>query len=257
MHRGTGGAAGVSREGQGWSDTFLLEHESMDLVIMNPPFTRPTNHEATTVPVPSFAGLGNDAEEQAAMSRLLKDIRRDIKEPAGHGNAGLASNFLDLAHAKVKPGGVLALVMPLSLLQGGAWGASRALLRTQYERTTVIGLAAPGRDEEKSFSADTGMGEVLVVARRRRPSRGAARKARKAADAPVTFVALRKRPASGAEAAALAAAIRDAAPNDAARVVLGDDLYGVLTHGTWDDGKCASIVHADVVETVQGCSPAN
>ena len=69
VHRGTGGAAGVSREGQGWSDTFLLEHESMDLVIMNPPFTRPTNHEATTVPVPSFAGLGNDAAEQAAMSR--------------------------------------------------------------------------------------------------------------------------------------------------------------------------------------------
>ena len=50
----------------------------------------------------------------------------------------------------------------------------------------------------------------------------------------------------------MAAAIRDAAPHDASRVVLGDDLYGVLTHGTWDDGKCASIVHADVVETAQG-----
>ncbi len=249
VHRGTGDAAGVSREGQGWSDTLLLEHESMDLVIMNPPFTRPTNHEVTTVPVPSFAGLGNDAEEQAAMSRLLRDIRKDIKKPAGHGNAGLASNFLDLAHAKVKPGGVLALVMPLSLLQGGAWTASRTLLQTQYEQTTVIGLAAPGRDEGKSFSADTGMGEVLVIARRSRPPRPAARKA---ADSPVTFVALRKRPASGAEAAALAAAIRDSAENDASRVVLGDDLYGVLTHGTWDDGKCASIVHADVVETVQG-----
>ena len=30
---------------------------SFDLVIMNPPFTRPTNHESTAVPVPSFAGL--------------------------------------------------------------------------------------------------------------------------------------------------------------------------------------------------------
>lgn len=249
VHRGTGRATGVSREGRGWSDTFLLEHESMDLVIMNPPFTRPTNHEATTVPVPSFAGLGNDADEQAAMSRLLKDIRKEIEEPAGHGNAGLASNFLDLAHAKVKPGGVLALVMPLSLLQGGAWAASRALLRAQYERTTVIGLAAPGRDDQKSFSADTGMGEVLVVARRRRQSRATRRKP---VDSPVTFVALRKRPASGTEAAALAAAIRDAAPHNGTRVVLGDDLYGVLTHGTWDDGKCASIVHADVVETAQG-----
>ena len=174
---------------------------------------------------------------------------RIAEEPAGHGNAGLASNFLDLAHAKVKPGGVLALVMPLSLLQGGARAASRALLRTQYERTTVIGLAAPGRDDQKSFSADTGMGEVLVVARRRRRSRAAARRP---VDSPVTFVALRKRPASGAEAAALATAIRDGAPHNETRVVLGDDLYGVLTHGTWDDGKCASIVHADVVDTAQG-----
>ena len=87
----------------------------MDLVIMNPPFTRPTNHEATDVPVPSFAGLGNDAEEQIAMSRLLKGIRKRVNNPAGHGNAGLASNFLDLADAKVRPGGVLAMVMPLSL----------------------------------------------------------------------------------------------------------------------------------------------
>ena len=62
---GTSVAREVAEEGEGWSKTFLLEHESMDLVIMNPPFTRPTNHEATDVPVPSFAGLGNDADEQA------------------------------------------------------------------------------------------------------------------------------------------------------------------------------------------------
>ncbi len=126
VHRGTGAATGVGRAGEGWSETFLLEHRSMDLVIMNPPFTRPTNHEATAVPVPSFAGLGNDVDEQAAMSGLLREIRHEIDEPAGHGNAGLASNFLDLAHAKVRPGGVLALVMPLSLLQGAAARALRA-----------------------------------------------------------------------------------------------------------------------------------
>ena len=93
VHHGKGDTRGVLQEGKGWSDTFLLEHRSMDLVIMNPPFTRPTNHEATDVPVPSFAGLGNDAEEQIAMSRLLKGIRKRVNNPAGHGNAGLASNF--------------------------------------------------------------------------------------------------------------------------------------------------------------------
>jgi len=49
VHRGTGDTAGVVREG----------------AIMNPPFTRPTNHEVATVPVPSFAGLGNDDEERS------------------------------------------------------------------------------------------------------------------------------------------------------------------------------------------------
>ena len=254
VHRGKGGRRSVAGEGKGWSDTFLLEHRSMDLVIMNPPFTRPTNHEVTTVPVPSFAGLGNDVDEQAAMSRLLKAIRQKVEEPAGHGNAGLASNILDLADAKVKPGGILAMVMPLSLLQGKAWAASRNLLESQYERAMVLGLATGGRDDAKSFSADTGMGEVLVIARRRR---SASRKWPATAAGPdsafgaVSFVALRKRPASTTEAVGLAAAIRAAEQGGRSRVMLGEDLWGVRVSGTWDDGSCASIVHPEVVETVR------
>ena len=269
VQHGTAGAAGVDRQEGEWSDTFLLEHQSMDLVIMNPPFTRPTNHEAADVPVPSFAGLGNDDAEQAAMSNLLKGIRKEIKTPAGHGNAGLASNFLDLAEAKVKPGGVLALVMPLSLLQGNAWAATRELLRSKYEETTVISLASAGRDEQKSFSADTGMGEVLVVARRRRDevggdeetsrkvlvrrgSRGRSRRqGENAPDAPVTFVTLRKRPASATEAAGLAVAIRNAAEAGRSRVMLGDDLCGTRVVGTWDDAGCATVVHAEVVDAAR------
>ena len=246
-HHGTGESRGVMHEGEGWSKTFLLEHKSMDLVIMNPPFTRPTNHEATDVPVPSFAGLGNDADEQGAMSNLLKTIRKQVKSPAGHGNAGLASNFLDLAHAKVRPGGTLAMVMPLSLLQGASWQASRDLLRSNYARAVVIGLASPGRDDAKSFSADTGMGEVLVVACHRRDSSASA-----AAEPRVTFVALRKRPTSALEAVGLVAAIRDADVYDTSRVTLGDDLCGVRVRETWDDGNCASIVHSELVDAVRG-----
>ncbi len=91
---------------------------SVDLVIMNPPFTRPTNHEATDVPVPSFAGFATREAEQKAMSNRLRRLRttlaKDSHPPAGHGNAGLASNFVDLAHVKVRPGGVVAMVLPLS-----------------------------------------------------------------------------------------------------------------------------------------------
>ena len=254
VHSGTDSTREVKREAGQYTDTFLLEHHSMDVVIMNPPFTRPTNHEATDVPVPSFAGLGNDEAEQTAMSGLLRDIRREINDPAGHGNAGLASNFLDLADAKIRPGGVLALVMPLSLLQGNAWKASRDLLRTKYESAVVVSLASADRDSAVSFSADTGMGEVLLVARRR-TTRDGPDQARDERDEEmtntVTYVALRKPPASGTEATGIASAIRDAVRQSASRIAIGDDHYGMLTRGTWDEGHCASVVHAELVDTVR------
>ena len=251
VHSGTESTQDVIREAGKWTDTFLLRHHSMDVVIMNPPFTRPTNHEATDVPVPSFAGLGNNEAEQLAMSRLLRDIRNEIKDPAGHGNAGLASNFLDLADAKIRPGGVLALVMPLSLLQGNAWQASRNLLRTKYESAMVVSLASNIRDSAVSFSADTGMGEVLLLARRRTtPENPEQTESEETVDT-VTYVALRKPPASGTEATGIASAIRVAIERDTSRITIGNDQYGMLTRGTWDEGHCASVVHAELVDTVR------
>ena len=51
---------------------------------------------------------------------------------SAHGNAGKASIFLVLADRKLKPGGTVALVLPLSLVSGDAWEASRLLLRKHY-----------------------------------------------------------------------------------------------------------------------------
>lgn len=257
VHSGKESTQDVKREAGQLTDTFLLEHHSMDVVIMNPPFTRPTNHEATDVPVPSFAGLGNDEKEQYAMARLLRDIRNEIKDPAGHGNAGLASNFLDLADAKIRPGGVLALVMPLSLLQGSAWKPSRDLLRTKYERAVVVSLASAHRINQLSFSADTGMREVLLIARRSTTPDKQVDGKTEETTMPVTYVALRKPPASGTEATGIASAIRDAIEQGASRIAIGNDQYGILTRGTWDDGHCASVVHAELVDTVRNLQDGN
>ena len=142
-----------------------VPHGSMDLVIMNPPFTRPTNHESTNVPIPSFAGFSTQKEEQAKMSARLREIRQRLSDPAGHGNAGLASNFIDLAHVKLRPGGVLALVLPATFMQGKSWENARRLLRRHYKDTLVVGIATDG-NTDRAFSADTGMAEVLVVATR-------------------------------------------------------------------------------------------
>ena len=138
-----------------------VPHGSFDLVIMNPPFTRPTNHEAhhADIPVPSFAGFGTSHDEQSAMSEKLKKSRG----PCGNGNAGLASNFMDLAHAKLKDGGALALVLPFSFAQGKSWEKARKTLAKRYSGVHVVSIAKAG-NTGRAFSADTGMAECLVVA---------------------------------------------------------------------------------------------
>ena len=192
----------VRGTGDSNSEHANLVHGSFDLVIMNPPFTRPTNHEvAGEIPIPSFAGFDTSEDEQKHMSARLKKIRKPPM--AGHGNAGLASNFIDLAHAKVRnPGGVIALVLPASFLQGQAWVAARRLIAAHYKDVVIITIAATG-STDRAFSADTGMAEVLVIATRRSKT--------EQADGDVLFANLLRRPRTILEAVTVARAIRQTA----------------------------------------------
>src|SRR3990172_7310209 len=140
-------------EKETWSS---LPHASFDMVIMNPPFTRATGHEGKKigVPNPMFAAFSSSAEEQRLMAKATKRLTDGT---SAHGNAGEASIFLVLADRKLKTGGVLALVMPLSLMSGDAWEESRLLLANNYSDLILVSIA--GADNaELSFSADTGMG---------------------------------------------------------------------------------------------------
>jgi hypothetical protein len=135
-----------------------------DLVIMNPPFVRPTNHEGerANVPNPMFAAFNSTTEEQREMSQRLSRLAAGT---CYHGNAGEASAFLALAHRKISANGTLALVMPLTLQSGASWEASRSLLRKHYGDLCIVSIAAE-RDDDLSFSADTGMAECLIVGKR-------------------------------------------------------------------------------------------
>ncbi len=166
------------KERETWS---ALPHASFDLVIMNPPFTRATVHEAErlNVPNPMFAAFASTAEEQRLMSEATRKLTAGT---SAHGNAGEASIFLVLADRKSKPGGTLALVMPLSLMSGDSWEDSRVLLAKNYSDLVLVSIAGAG-DEEMAFSADTGMGECLIVGRKS-----------KAGSKRATFVVLSERP---------------------------------------------------------------
>ena len=135
-----------------------------DLVIMNPPFTRPTNHESqhSDIPIPSFAGFSTSHDEQYAMQQKLKKASTSF----GSGHAGLASNFMDLAHRKLKGGGVMAVVLPFALVRGKAWSRTRTMLEKHYSDIHIVSIAATGATD-RAFSADTAMSECLVVATKR------------------------------------------------------------------------------------------
>ena len=245
--RGTGEAVGVDTGAvyAEVSDEIRVPQGSVDLMIMNPPFTRPTGQEAASigVPVPSFAGFATSEDEQRRMSDVLKGIRQCLEHPVGHGNAGLASNFIDLAHNKVKPGGVLALVLPLAFVSGGAWAQARRLLARDYRDLTVVTIAAAGDAHERAFSADTGIGEVLVVAVKRLEPVEADESA---ADA--LYVNLRWRPRSLAEAAEIAHAVDRLPASHSGLVFVGDDDAGCFVRASVADGGCASLRSPAVAE---------
>ena len=222
-----------------------LPHDSVDLIIMNPPFTRPTNHESATVPVPSFAGFGTSEDEQKKMAARLKAIKQE-RSLTGSGNAGLASYFFDLAHMKVRPGGVVALVLPASFAQGASWEQARRVLEREYQGLTVICIAT-GDLEGQAFSADTGMAEVLLVATKRDQASACAE-----ANGRTLFVSLFRRPSSVLEAHEIARQIERLGPQSGTgRIRIGDqEEVGAYRRSTLADSGSALVREPEIAETM-------
>ena len=223
---------------------------SFDLVIMNPPFTNATNHEGAHADItnPAFAAFDATPQDQTAMGQRLNQLG---KGSCYHGNAGIASAFAALGDRKLKQGGVLALVLPLSAASGLAWRGVRQMLGTEYREVEVLSIAADGKD--MSFSSDTGMAECLVVAQK-----GVA------PNPTAYFTSLRSRPLGFANAKAIAKSINDATnvrqiedgPYGGTFVFLGDEISGETLKanantgdGNWGsvrllDGSVAQVSHA-------------
>ncbi len=174
---------------------------SYDLVIMNPPFTKAGSDwegsERDENSIKQFKGLSTDLDTQKEMAKSLK---RYTKDTCYHGYAGIASAFAALAHKKIKPGGVLALVLPLSAAAGQSWLKFREMIFQDYTTLTVLSLAAAD-DDDLSFSADTGMAECLVIARKKTQD-----------DSPegrALFASLKQRPQGFADARSMATEVID------------------------------------------------
>ena len=217
---------------------------SQDLVIMNPPFTRPTKHAqikpggSVDPRNPAFAAFGTSEEEQMMMKAKERDAGKDT---ISDGNAGLGSAFAAIADNMVKPGGRIALILPLSSVVGGgteggvaySWQKLRNMLSTNYTDIVVVSVTGTGR-ADYAFSADTGMGEVVVTARRLPTGAEPASVAH--------FVNLQALPGDGIGATQLAHAIVESMSNVSeagthADVKLGDDRVGVVSLETLEPNR--------------------
>ena len=140
-----------------------IPDEGFDLVIMNPPFTSNTKHRdaAGNVQCAAFAAFGAPVAAQEEMSNRLNRLARGS---CYHGHSGLGSAFAAIADKKVRPGGVIALVLLATAINGSSWAKFRQMLATRYTDITIVNIAGTGRD--MSFSSDTGVGECLVIARK-------------------------------------------------------------------------------------------
>ena len=158
---------------------------SYDLVIMNPPFTSNTKHYDADDGVMNAAFAAYDAsdDDQAEMANRLKQI---AKGTSYHGHAGLGSAFAALAARKLRPRGVVALVLPFTAINGSSWAKFRELIATRYTDVTIVSIAANAHD--MSFSSDTGIAECLIIGRK--TARDEKPKGRG------TFISLRRRPNS-------------------------------------------------------------
>lgn len=240
-----------------------VRDRELDACVMNPPFT--SNSSQGTMALKGlknrkWAGLGRTKAEQEAMelreAHLVKArrsaLRQSVKHgvlPAGveaayHGNVGLAAPFTDLADAKLKPGGVLGLILPQAFMSANRWKKARALVETLYDDIVVLTIAATGVTNQ-AFSADTGMAECMLIATKALQGSSGNRR--------VTYVSLSRRPDTRAEAVEMARALAGLSDTpQSAELRLGtESVCGTFRYGEALTGRCAGVADMRLVDIAE------
>jgi type I restriction-modification system DNA methylase subunit len=139
----------------------LEKLEPMDIVIMNPPFSRSCQ--------PNIKFGYTDKEIRERMNRALRRLGKKL----GYqriGQAGLEAYFIILADKLLKKGGRLGLVIPRAFLSGVSWEEIRGEILKNYEIEYIISNYDPGDKDSNiepwNWSEKTNLGEVLIIARK-------------------------------------------------------------------------------------------
>lgn len=149
--------AATKKTAKGGKET-LIPIENYDIVIMNPPFSR-SSKQGTIF---GYLPPGKKEKCQKALKELAKE--RDI---VGAGQGGLGPFFLDLADELAADDGVIAAVLPRSILSSVSYSKLRSRLMQEYDLRAVISNfddgSKSGIQHPWAWSSHTDLGEVLVI----------------------------------------------------------------------------------------------
>ena len=161
-------------------------YRQFNIVIQNPPFTKPGADPAGIDGAKSpFQGSDRPKEYTKAMQAALKKKETQVAD----GQAGLSAYFVELADRMLKPNGTMGFILPSTVLASPTTQKLRNMWATEYRDLVVITIAeAKGLD--CAFSADTNMAECIIVATKGKGNRTGRGK----------FVCLNQRPQSLLEA---------------------------------------------------------
>ena len=166
-----------------------FQHGDIDIVIQNPPFTRPGSDSNTNIPKSTFQSSDRPEEDQ----RLMQTTLRSKDTRVADGASGFASYFIDLADKKLNHGGIMGFILPLTVLGSPTTEKIRDMWTTEYHNLIVITMAQ-AKGQDSAFSADTSMAECIVVATKGTGNNTGRSK----------FVCLNQRPQSALEAIEIA-----------------------------------------------------
>ncbi len=127
----------------------------IDWILMNPPYKRSDGKQGAF----DVHGL-SDQERKECQERW----GRLIRNKAANKSAGLGASFLVLADIKCKRGGRIGFVLPLTAAFGVEWIKTRKLIESKYRDIMIITVSGDHPYRKGSLSADTGMGEMLLIA---------------------------------------------------------------------------------------------
>ena len=193
-------------------------HGEMDIVIINPPFSKNADRNSGKGKA-AFKGSKRSHDEEKLLRAALR--KKDIR--VGDGNDGLGSYFVDMADRKLKTGGTMGFILLSSIFTGTNTQKMRRMLSEEYHDVIVVTIAG-NSGHDSAFSADTSLGECMVVA-----TKGVGANTGRA-----RFVCLTHRPDSLLSAQILARKIREQAltrkqedaPHGGDELVIGTDVVG-------------------------------